>query len=372
MVLSMKAGGLERVVHDLAARLPEEGIESHVGCLNEGGAMLDDLAARGIPTLVMDKRAGRLDMRLILRLRRYFREHGIGVLHSHSSGCMLYGSLAAAITGGVRVVHTDHGRFFPEDPRALVEERWAARGCRRVVAVSRPLAGYLASAVGIPRRKIEVILNGVDLDIFHPPSGNGTRPRSLLAEWGWPADSVVLGLAARFYAVKNIPLLLEVLKRLIAPYPRARLLLAGDGPERGALESLIGQLDLTRHVRIVTWTDQVWEYYGLMDIFTLCSLSEGTSMTILEAMASALPVVASRVGGNPDLVTDGDTGLLFSSENGDDYFEKLDLLLSRPELRLAMGRRGRERAEAEFGVGGMVSRYARLYRQLARADRTKR
>jgi len=368
MVLSMKAGGLERVVHGLASRLSDDGMEVHVGCLDEGGALLDDLAARGIPTRVFGKRPVPLDWGLVARLRRYLRREGITVLHSHNTGCMLYGVLASAANGGVRVVHTDHGRSDPDSLKVFLEERIACRGCRRVVAVSHPLARHLETKVRIPREKIEVIINGVDLERFRPPGGDRSFRQRFLQESVWGEEDVVLGLTARMDPVKNLPWLVRAFSRLAGSHPRARLLLLGDGPEREAVRRLVAELGLEARVRLVPWAEDTAAYYHCLDILVLCSLSEGTSMTILEAMASGLPVVASRIGGNPELVAEGETGRLFDLDSEDRFLEELAPLIAQPDLRQAMGRRGRERAEAHFSLDAMLSRYARLYRQAAAGE----
>lgn len=368
MALSMKAGGLERVVHGLASRLSGNGMEIHVGCLDEGGALLDDLAARGIPTRVFGKKPVPLDWGLVVRLRRYLRQEGITLLHSHNTGCMLYGALAAAANRGVRVVHTDHGRSDPDSLKVFLEERLACRGCRRVVAVSHPLARYLEAKVRIPREKIEVILNGVDLERFRLSGGDRSFRQRFLRESDWDGEDVVLGLTARMDPVKNLPWLVRAFSRLAADHPRVRLLLLGDGPDRETVRRLVAELGLESKVRLVSWSDDIAAYYHCMDILVLCSLSEGTSMTVLEAMASGLPVVASRVGGNPELVADGQTGWLFDPDAEDQFLEHLIPLIAQPDLRRAMGRRGRERVEAHFSLGEMLSRYARLYRQAAAGD----
>jgi glycosyltransferase involved in cell wall biosynthesis len=343
-------------------------MEIHVGCLDEGGALLDDLAARGIPTRVFGKRPVPLDWGLVARLRRYLRQEGITVLHSHNTGCMLYGALAAAANRGVRVVHTDHGRSDPDSIKVFLEERIACRKCRRVVAVSHPLARYLESQVRIPREKIEVITNGVDLERFRLPGGERSFRESFRHESGWSEEDVVLGLTARMDPVKNLPGLVRLFSRLAAGHPQARLLLVGDGPERETVRRLVSELGLESIVRLVPWSDDIAVYYHCMDILVLCSLSEGTSMTVLEAMASGLPVAASRVGGNSELVADGQTGWLFDPDAEDQFLELLAPLIARPDLRQAMGRRGRERVETHFGLGGMLARYARLYRQAAAGD----
>lgn len=365
MVLSMKAGGLERVVHELAFRLSGNGMEIHVGCLDEGGALLDDLAARGIPTRVFGKRPVPLDWGLVVRLRRYLRREGIQVLHSHNTGCMLYGALAAAANGGVRRVHTDHGRSDPDSLKVFLEERIACRGCRGVVAVSHPLAGYLESKVRIPREKIEVIANGVDPERFRLPGGDESFRQRFRREAGWCGEDVVLGLTARMDPVKNLPWLVRAFSRLADDHPGVRLLLLGDGPERETVRRLVAELGLEPKVRLIPWCEDTADYYHCMDILVLCSLSEGTSMTILEAMASGLPVVASRVGGNSELVVEGQTGRLFDPDSEDQFREQLAPLIAQPDLRQALGRRGRERVEAHFGLDGMLSRYARLYRLTA-------
>ncbi len=362
LVLSLRAGGLERVVHDLVSGLDRETYDVHIGCLHEGGPLFDHLVSLGIPGTILEKRPGPVDMALVRRLRRYFRDHRIDVLHTHS-GCMMYGALSSIGNRHLSRVHTDHGRFFPEPRQALIEERIFCRAYQRVIAVSHPLARYLQEVVHIPERKVMVILNGVDTNRFKPID-SGNEPRAAFRrEQGWPDDAVVFGVVARFFPVKNLPLLVKAVEILRDRRPGLRLLMLGDGPERQNLMDLVESNNLGSTIQLMPWSEESEKFYRLLDVFVLPSLSEGTSMTILEAMASALPVIASRVGGNPDIVQMNQTGVLFESNNVNDLVAAMERLFIDHDERCRMGKAGREFVLRNYSLDGMLNRYSELYQR---------
>lgn len=226
------------------------------------------------------------------------------------------------------------------------------------VTVSRDLARWLVEDIGLPRSKVLTICNGVDTHRFCPGGRQVAR-----AALGIGPEAIVIGTVARLDPVKDQAGLLRAFSR-VADDPRALLLLAGDGPCRPELETTVSELGLDGRVRLLGERDDVPSVLAAMDVFVLCSIGEGISNTILEAMATGLPVVATRVGGNPELVVDGETGFLVEPRSPAALAAPLRRYLEDPGLLAHHGRSARDLAEAEFSLERMVGAYEQLYERL--------
>lgn len=348
VLLSLRPGGLENGVVNIANRLPRDRFRSSVCCLQQSG----DFSQRLAPDV--DLRAFGLqrgnDPLLPFRLARHLRASAVDIVHTRNPEALLYGYPAARLAGA-RIVHSEHGRTFPE--KTL--RRWVlssfVRRTEAAFAVSRTLKDDLVRYLDYPEDHLAVLYNGVDCGRF--------APRARVADRGLDRP-LTIGSVGRLVAVKNYALLLQAAAGLPEDL-RARVLLIGDGPERPALERLAAELNPAGAVTIAGNQADVPAALAAMDIFVLPSLSEGLSNTVLEAMAAGLPVVATRVGGNPELVEHGVTGLLFGSGDVHELSEHLTRLARDPALRLRLGEAARARACSEFAIDSMVRRYADLY-----------
>jgi glycosyltransferase involved in cell wall biosynthesis len=178
---------------------------------------------------------------------------------------------------------------------------------------------------------------------------------------GIPKDAIVLGTVARLDPIKNHAMMIDAAARLSENHENLLLVIVGDGPERVSLEKRIEEQGMRQHVRITGYRRDARYCYGLMDVFLLTSFSEGTAMTLLEAMAAGLPVVATRVGGNPEIVRDGETGYIIESGDTDSLVDRLNRLIENPAMKSEFGEQGRRRFEARFHVHHMVKGYESLY-----------
>jgi sugar transferase (PEP-CTERM/EpsH1 system associated) len=242
----------------------------------------------------------------------------------------------------------------------------------RYVALSAHIERYLVDAVGVPPTCIERICNGVDIDRFRPAPA-----REPLA--GAPFDDpelVILGTVGRLQAVKDQLGLVRALARLVgqrAPdADRLRLVIAGDGPLRARLEAEIVAGGIGKQVWLAGERTDIPEVMRGLDLFVLPSLAEGISNTILEAMAGGLPVIATAVGGNPELVVPGETGELVPPSDSPALAAALARYAADASLRKRHGEAGRRRAQTGFSLDGMVDRYASLYQNLVDAARSSR
>jgi glycosyltransferase involved in cell wall biosynthesis len=274
------------------------------------------------------------------------------------------------------MVHTEHGRVFPDKPRLMLAERVLARRLVRYVTVSEALADAVHEHERIPREHIVVIPNGVaDL----PPKDSG-KVQALRALLVGERPGPVVGVTARLVWEKGLDVLLRAwATRRRHDETRGTLVIAGDGPERAALEQLVVSLGLSESVVLAGTVSDVASFYRMLDVFVLSSVSEGLPMALLEAMAAGLPIVATRVGGVPDALGNGEAGLLVDPSDDSGLSLALETLLSdieRPSSRggltpegsraTSLGRAARERFMSSFTAHAMATRYTALYLPQAR------
>jgi glycosyltransferase involved in cell wall biosynthesis len=231
-------------------------------------------------------------------------------------------------------------------------ERWLWPLAHHILCNSAILKDLLVSCYGLPPTRLTVVQNGVDTDFFQPRSGVQ------------PQGPPVLLSVARLVPDKDHDTLLAAFARLAAHHPGAQLWLVGNGPRRPALEHTVQDLGLAGQVKFLPTTNDVRHLYQQADIFVLSSVAEALPNVILEAMAAGLPVVATRVGGVPEAVASETTGLLVAPRDAPGMAAALARLVDEPEMRRSLGRRGRERAVAEFSFGAMVRRHEELWARL--------
>lgn len=353
LVLSLAPGGTERLVIEIVRSLPPH-LDSVVCCLDEPGQWADELRAMDIPVLTLGRTPG-FHPQLALPLAKIMRQHGIDVVHCHHYSPYVYGVLAAAMTGA-RVVFTEHGRLSnskPSSKRRLVNPLLSMYP-GPIFAVSENLKQFMVEE-GFRSTRIEVVHNGIHA---------GTPPieaerDAARAELGLAADAFVVGTVGRLDPVKNLETMLESHRLLSSRVPNLRSVIVGDGPERARLESRARDLGIADAVTFTGYRGDVREVLAAFDVYLNCSTYEGVSLTILEAMSRELPVVATRVGGNPEVVISGETGELV--EGPEDIVGALLLLAHESALRRRFGKAGRRRVELSFSISAMVDRYARSY-----------
>jgi sugar transferase (PEP-CTERM/EpsH1 system associated) len=306
--------------------------------------------------------------------RRYFalwrtlRRLRPAVIHTRNLSC-LEAQIPAALILGARRVHGEHGRDVFDLHGRSRKYNLLRRAIRplvqRYTTVSRDLAAWLQEVVGVPPARIRQIYNGVDLEAFHPLPG--LRPP--LAPAGFlPDEPLVIGTVGRLAAVKDQGTLVRAFARLITDRPglrlRARLVIAGDGPERPRVAEAVRQEGIGDLVWLAGERQDVPQVMGLLDLFVLPSLGEGISNTILEAQACGLPVVATRVGGNPELVQDGKSGLLVPAADPQAMAGALWRYARDGDLRRRHGAAARRRVEAEHDWGRCAAAYLAVYDEL--------
>lgn len=377
LVYSFDVGGLENGVVNLINRMPAAEFRHSVVALTRCvPAFCRRIQRDDVEFISLEKPAGH-GIKLYPRLFRLFAEQRPAIVHTRNLAALE--AVVPARAAGVPVrIHGEHG-WDVSDPHGL---RRKYRVLRRVyrpfvshyIALSGDLARYLAAGVGVPEQRLSRICNGVDTQRFQP-AADGRAP---LAGSPYASDPAlcVVGTVGRLQAVKDQVNLVRAFARLAAAgraeFDGLRLAIAGDGPLRREVEAAIVEGGVGSRLWLAGERTDVPDVMRGLDLFVLPSRAEGISNTILEAMACGLPVVATAVGGNPELVVPGDTGALVPAADDRALADAIASYAVDPALRRRHGEAGRRRVEAEFSLDGMVERYRALYQAQLEAVRPSR
>ena len=354
------SGGMENILVKGLLHSDAQKYRHTVCCVIEEGGLANRLRKAGIDVFVSSKR-NRWDLSYPFRLASMLRKYQVDVVHTYS-GVYRDGCLAARLARVPVNVHSDHGRFYPNQRRARWTHRFMTGFRDEVVCVSEDLRAFLIQDVGIPAEKVSVIYNGVEANAHRALSSPDVLKRNL----GLAEDCLTVGIVGRLVPVKNHRVLLEAIPSVLAAVPKVRLLVVGDGPLRQDLEALAEDLKISDRVLFLGHRSDVPELLCIMDVVALSSLHEGNSIALLEAMEAGRPVVATAVGGNPELVVDGVTGLLVPPGEPEPLARAIVELLKDGPRRRAMGIAGRARVEKHFSIDAMVRSYESLYESLLR------
>jgi glycosyltransferase involved in cell wall biosynthesis len=280
------------------------------------------------------------------------------VLHCHHYSPFVYGRIAALAAPDLRLVFTEHGRLSDGRPsrKRLLVNPLLGRLAGDFYAVSADLRRHML-AEGFPAERVSVIRNGIDPGSVPTPVDRD-RARRLL---GVSSHAFLVGTIARFDPVKDLTTLVAAFVALRSRVPNAELLLVGDGPERMRLEQQVRDGGVSRAVHFAGHRDDARHLLPALDLYVNSSSTEGISLTILEAMAASLPVVATRVGGTPEVVADQETGVLVAARSIDALASALCALAAAPDRRASFGGAGRLRLTRDFTLDRMIDDYRRVY-----------
>lgn len=363
----LNVGGLENGLVNLINHLPAERYRHAIICLTDYSDFRSRIRRPDVEVYALDKRPGKA-LGVYPRLWRLLRQLRPQIVHTRNLAT-LDCQFAAAVAGIPHRVHGEHGWDIYDLHGDSTKYRWLRRAAipfvDLFVPMSKDLARWLETGVRVPARKIVQLYNGVDTTRFTPR--NGARQLDL-GDVPLPDDAFVIGSVMRLEPVKSPQTLVQAFARLVHSVPehsrRLRLLVVGDGGERAALERLAADERVGQHVLFVGQRDDIAYLLQAMDLFVLTSLNEGISNTILEAMATGLPVVATDVGGNRELVSPGTTGTLCAPGDSDALALAMRDYLADTARARRHGEAARQKAERSFSLTAMVKGYDDLYQRL--------
>jgi glycosyltransferase involved in cell wall biosynthesis len=359
VVENLNRGGLERVVIDLARAQHEAGGAVQVACLFERGSLAGELEAAGVAVHACGKRAG-FDLGAILRLRAALRAQRTEVLHTHNAAAHYHAVLAALGLGVGRTVNTRHGMGVQQ---ATGRREWLFRRALArtdvVATVCEAARAQVAAGGRVPAAKLVAVPNGIRLDAFAP--GNAATRAALAAELGLPPGTRIVGAVGRLNWAKDPAGMVEAFRILHATRPDTALAWVGDGALRADFEAAARAAGVAPRVLALGDRGDVPRLLRGFDLYAMSSRTEGYSIALLEACAAGLPIVATDVGGNREIVADGINGRLLPAGDPTALAAALGGLLDDPARAAAMGAAGRAWVEAHGSLAAMARRYQDLY-----------
>ena len=340
-------GGTQRQMIELLKRIDRRQFHVHPVCFHDDGPWTSRVAELGDPITRFPIHGFRhpATAHRLLRFARWCRENDIAVVHTWDIYSNIFGLPGAALAGVPLRIGSRRGLGGPPGVRRL--QKLACRAAHRMVANSRAAASQLM-AQGVPASHIDIIPNGIEMSMF-PVRHHRPRPRKV-------------AVVARLWPEKRIDVLIAAAPRVLARYSDVEFQIVGDGPCRDQLMAQARDAGVLSHIAFIGHRDDVPAILAGADLFVLPSESEASPNAIFEAMAAGLPVVASRVGGIPELVADGVTGLLVPPADPDALAAALLDLLDQPGRAMAFGKAARERIEQQYSFERMVAQFESLYR----------
>jgi glycosyltransferase involved in cell wall biosynthesis len=303
----------------------------------------------------------------LFKIWRFLAKEKFDVVHTHTSKAGLLGRFAARLTGTPLVVHTPHGHVFfgyfgPLKTKIFILfEKLANRMTDRIVALTHSEKEDYISYRTCPEEKLKVIHSGIELNKFQGlPLAEKIK---LKKEVGLPEDSFVVGTAGRLVPVKGPEFLIKASQAIIPKHPNTYFLFAGDGPLKEDLQKKAKEAGGEKNIVFLGWRDDIAHILSIFDVFCLPSLNEGMGRVLVEAMAHGIPIVASEVGGIPDLVTHGKNGFLVPPKDPEELAKHIQILIEDEEKRKKMGEAGKKMAP-RFSHDTMVKNIAELYEKL--------
>ena len=354
LITELRPAGAERCVYELATRIDRDRFDVQVAALR-GGDVADRLRDAGVKVTVLGLR-GKWDLAKAAGLVRLLGRERIDLLHTHLFHADLAGRLAAVAAGTPHLVHSVHIAEARYRPWRFAFARLLAWRCDRIVCVSAGVARHHSRKSGLPPSRYEVIYNGIDADAL---TRDETARRELRRQWGVGDGQVVAVFAGRLDPQKGLDTLLRAIE-LLTRQGDIRFVIAGDGPQRAMVEAFCAG-ESGGAVRMLGFVGDVRGLYSAADLLVMPSRWEGFGLSVAEAMAAGLPVVASRVAGLDEVVADGRTGILLPPNDADALARTIRQLAGDADLRRAMGLAGACRVRQQFTIEANVAAHERLY-----------
>ena len=358
VITSMPVGGAETLLVNMMRKMDPQQIRPEIVCLKEPGPLGEAVAAEfPVHSHVL---AGRWDLRVLPRLMRLFYRRRADVVITVGAGDkMFWGRLAAHFAGVPAIASALHSTGWPDGVGRL--NRMLTPITDAFIAVADSHGQFLRDFERFPPDKVHVVRNGVDCERFSPDPQARTKVRQSL---GLASDTPLIGIVAALRSEKNHAMLLRAAADLRPRCPEAHWIIIGDGPERAAIEAMVDKWGLADRVHLLGTRHDTPALVAALDVFTLCSLNEASPVSILEALACGVPVIATDVGSIKESVISGKTGWLVRSGDVKAMVGSVQKLLSDPPARAAMGAAGRELVRHTGSLESMVHGYSQLARQL--------
>jgi glycosyltransferase involved in cell wall biosynthesis len=356
-------GGLPQVVVNLCKATDKSLFDISVLCLRDLGEFASEIEKMGIPVFLLPQRKNNIDYFAFLKVAKLLRREKIDVIHTHNTQPFIDGTIGALMSGVKTIVHTEHGRTFPDKRRYMFAEWLMSHFAVKVVGVSENTSQNLIKYERISPKKVITIINGVTGAQFDINIDKEKKMKEL----GIKSEGPILGVGARLVKLKGISFLLQAMPAIVEIFPSINLIIAGGGDYENTLKKEVQTLGIQKNTLFVGPRLDFPELLKLFDLFILPSLSEGLPMALLEAMAAGCPIIATNVGGIPMAIKHGENGSLIEPGNAHVLSSEIIKLLHDNELRNSYVKKGREVFMKNFSADVMIEKYQRLYlREIAK------
>lgn len=361
----LDVGGAEVLVLNLLKKLDRTRYSPVVCSLEIGGKLEKEFKDAGIPVYAANKREG-IDFSLPMKLAKIIIGSKADIVHTHNMAPWLYGGVASKILSSKILIHTEHANLYNHQRRLILAEYWLAKITDKIIADAKKVADFLSDKENINRNKIQIVFNGVDIDKYDCRYSNAVSKRH---ELSIADDEVIIGIVARLSMVKDHKNLLDAFSIILNAISNAKLLVIGDGELREDLVAYTRMKGIQERVLFLGNRRDIPELLRLMNVFVLCSISEGLPITLLEAMAAGLPVVATDVGGNREVVIDRKSGFLVPPKDPQRLAEAIATILKDKKMARRFGENGIIRCKELFSLDGMVKKYSELYESVLKKQK---
>ncbi len=359
IVLTLEVGGLENGVVNLVNALKADRYSSIICCIKYKGILASKVDQKRVGIYELKHYKG-FGLRLVWELYNIIKKEGIDIVHTRNYKPFVLTFLPAKMAGAA-VVHSEHGKDYPFDKKKMRLQKLLSYKTDAIIALSRDIKSCMAKHVGIRDTKVTVIINGVDTNVFRPRENTSIRERL-----GYGKDDFLVGTVGRIVDIKNHPELIAAFVGVQRTHPQAKLLVVGDGPEFHSLAELIKSEHLEGSVRLLGARQDIPDIISAFDLYVSTSKNEGISNTILEAMSCGVPVIASNVGGNPEIVPDREVGNIYNLGDIEELVSSITHLMDNEDERRRYGKNARKRVERNYSLRTMIEAYSNIYELVAK------
>ena len=353
LIYSLRIGGSEKLALDISSNFDPDRFRPSICALDMDGDLAQELDRMKITHYVLYREGVEFD--IFRRLYRLIKDNRISLVHTHHFTQLFYAALPARLAGA-RIIHTEHEFFsFTRSRFSRVMIRSLLRLCDQMTVVGPEVADYFTRTIGIPRERVMVVPNAVDITKFD------CDRKAAREELGLSPHEVVIGTVGRLAPEKDQTTLLEAFRKIKGEHPPVRLVIVGDGRMSEELKSHANRIGVFDRTLFLGYRRDIPKLLAAMDIFVLSSIREGLPISLIEAMAARKPVVSSDIGSVKDLVKNGQNGILVPPGDATAFGVVLERLIESSELRERLGEAGRCTVEASFSLPAMIQTYESLY-----------
>lgn len=361
---SSQIGGVETVLIDVLKHINKNLFNVFVCSLRHDGDLLEKIEHLAVNTKHLNLR-NFLDFTVLLKLYKFLKENRIQLMQTHGLTANVVGRIVGKLAKGPKIISTIHGIDLWRKCYHTYLDRLTGVFVDRFLSVSEEGREVFSIREKFPRKKIVTIHNGINLNRFNKASFNSLKLRYKL---GFHENDIIIGEVANIRKMKGHRDVIEVIPSIVKHCPNAKFLFVGRDDSNGEIPQLAVDKGIGEYVIFLGYCENIPELLSIFDIFILPSHSEGLPVSILEAMAMELPVIATNVGGIPEIVVDGETGILIEPNKPDELANALLDLLNNPKRRYYFGKSGRKRVEDKFNINRMISNIENLYLEVLRVE----